>query len=60
MKKQSKTRITVLAGVNMSGTEKMSLLAIGKTLTPRAFKNLKKPPIKNSANKTAGEAERSI
>ena len=43
----------MLVGANMSGSEKMFLFAIGKSLKPRAFNNLKKPPIKYSANKKA-------
>jgi hypothetical protein len=39
--KKSKERITVLIGSNMSGSEKVPLLVIGKSQYPRAFKNAK-------------------
>lgn len=37
--KKSKDRITLLVGANMSGTEKLPLLVIGKSKNPRCFKN---------------------
>ena len=50
--KKSKHRITLLAGVNMSGTEKFPLLAISKSNRPRDFKN-KEIPVKYKANTKA-------
>jgi len=37
--KLSKKRITVLFGANMSGSQKLPLLTIGKSKNPRCFKN---------------------
>lgn len=37
-KKQPKTRVTVLVGANMDGSDKLPLLIIGKSMKPRAFK----------------------
>lgn len=37
--KKSKERITVLVGANMTGSEKLPLLVIGKSKNPRCFKN---------------------
>lgn len=42
----------MLVGANMSGTEKLPLLVIGKSAKPRAFKN-KEVPIAYKANKKA-------
>lgn len=50
--KKSKERITVLVGSNMSGTEKLPLLVIGKSAKPRCFKN-KEPPVQYKANQKA-------
>jgi hypothetical protein len=50
--KKSKERITVLIGANMSGTEKLPLLVIGKSAKPRCFKN-KDVPLDYTANKKA-------
>ena len=52
-KKESKGRITLLVGSNMTGTEKMPLLAIGKFGKPRAFKHVQKLPVKYTANRKA-------
>lgn len=41
--KMSKERVTVLVGANMSGSEKLPLLVIGKSTKPRCFKNAKVP-----------------
>lgn len=38
--KKSKDRITVMVGSNMTGTEKLKLLVIGKAKNPRCFKGL--------------------
>jgi DDE superfamily endonuclease len=53
--KYSKERITVLVGANMTGTEKLELLVIGKSVNPRAFKNVKRHslPVTYEANKKA-------
>jgi len=44
-----------MVGANMTGTEKLKLLVIGKSLNPRAFKNVKKEslPVIYEANKKA-------
>lgn len=47
--KKSKERITVLVGANMTGTEKLPLLVIGKSANPRCFKN-KNIPMKYEHN----------
>ena len=41
--KKSKDRITVLVGANMTGTEKLPLLVIGKSKKPRCFKGATAP-----------------
>ena len=51
--KQPKSRITALVGANMSGTDKLPLLVIGKSKNPRALKNVT-VPVENHANKKAG------
>ncbi|CAH0725646.1 unnamed protein product, partial [Brenthis ino] len=51
--KLSKERITVLVAANMSGTEKRKLLVIGKSKSPRCFKNIKQLPVTYKANKSA-------
>lgn len=38
---KSKERVTVLFGANMTGTERLPLLMIGKEKKQRRFKNLK-------------------
>lgn len=43
--KFSKERVTILLGANMSGTEKLKLLVIGKSKSPRCFKNIKELPV---------------
>ena len=43
--KQSKERISVLVGANMTGTAKLKLLVIGKSEKPRCFKNVKTLPV---------------
>lgn len=50
--KKSKERVTVLIGANASGTEKLPLFMIGKSVKPRCFKNAKLP-FKYEANKRA-------
>ena len=51
--KQSKLRLTVLACANMSGSEKIPLMVIGKSNKPRCFKNVKTLPVQYRANKRA-------
>lgn len=50
--KKSKNRITVLVGSNMTGTEKLPLLVIGKSARPRCFKKAV-IPVGYAANKKA-------
>ena len=49
--KRSKERITVMVCANMSGTDKLPLLVIGKYANPRCFKNLKTLPTQYESNK---------
>lgn len=42
-KKQPKSRVTLLVGANMEGSDELPLLVIGKSAKPRAFKNMKVP-----------------
>lgn len=49
----SAERFTVLVCTNMTGTEKLKLLVIGKFWKPRSFKNVKKLPTAYKANKNA-------
>lgn len=53
--KKSIDRITVLCCVNMTGSDKIKLLVVGKSLNPRCFKNLsmEKLPVHYHANKNA-------
>lgn len=51
--KLSKERLTVLAGANMDGSEKLPLLVIGKPKKPRCFKNIKTLPCRYVNNKSA-------
>lgn len=51
--KQSKDRVTLLLAANMSGTEKLTPLMIGKSRSPRCFKGIKSFPIRYRANKKA-------
>jgi len=51
--KSSKEHVTVLVGANMDGSEKLPLLLIGKSATPRCFRNLKTKQIDYKANKKA-------
>lgn len=39
--KNSKERVTILAGANADNSEKLSLLMIGKSKKPRCFKGIK-------------------
>jgi len=49
--KHSKERVTLLLGANMSGTEKLRPLLIGKSKKPRCFKQVKSLPLDYYANK---------
>lgn len=51
--KNSKVRLTILVGSNMSGTEKLPLYVIGKSAKPRCFKNVKSLPVIYKNNKRA-------
>lgn len=51
--KLSKERITVLVTSNMTGTDKKRLLIIGKSKSPRCFKNIHRLPVDYDFNKKA-------
>lgn len=51
--KRSKERLTVLFCCNMSGTEKVKLLFIGKSKQPRALRHVKNMPVDWTANTKA-------
>lgn len=51
--KRSKERLSVLPCANMTGTEKLPLLVIGKSQKPRCFKGVKTLPTLYRANKKA-------
>ena len=51
--KRSKDRITVLAGTNATGTEKLPLLVIGKFAKPRCFKDVRNMPTRYLSNSKA-------
>lgn len=51
--KISKERVTLLLCANMSGTEKLTPLLIGKPARPRCFKNIKTFPVEYKNNKNA-------
>jgi hypothetical protein len=51
--KLSKERVTCLLCVNMSGTEKLRVLLIGKSAKPRCFKGIKWFPVDYRSNKKA-------
>ncbi|XP_052074066.1 tigger transposable element-derived protein 4-like [Mytilus californianus] len=51
--KRSKERLTVMVCTNMSGSEKVEILVIGKSVNPRCFKNVKTLPTQYEANKKA-------
>ncbi|XP_026806961.1 tigger transposable element-derived protein 4-like [Rhopalosiphum maidis] len=48
--KRSKERVTVLLCTNMSGTEKVKPLLIGKCIKPRCFKGVKSLPVDYESN----------
>lgn len=51
--KHSKDRVTVLVGANMSGSEKLPLLVIGRRNEDRLFKGVKTRPVWYKMNKKA-------
>ncbi|GFN78561.1 tigger transposable element-derived protein 6 [Plakobranchus ocellatus] len=51
--KKAKGRLTVLVAANMSRSEKLPLLIIGKSAKPGCFNNTKKLPVEYAANKKA-------
>jgi hypothetical protein len=51
--KKSKERVTVMVGCNADGSEKLPLCAIGESLNPHCFKNVKKLPVEYTANRKA-------
>ncbi|KFM72755.1 Tigger transposable element-derived protein 6, partial [Stegodyphus mimosarum] len=50
---KAKERLTVLIAANMTGSQKLPLLFIGKYLKPRCFKNVQKIPAAYYANNKA-------
>ncbi|XP_025197064.1 tigger transposable element-derived protein 6-like [Melanaphis sacchari] len=51
--KRSKERLTLLLAVNMTGTDKLKPLIIGKSKNPRCFSCVKSFPVDYTANKKA-------
>lgn len=51
--KTSKERVTLLAGANMDGTEKLKLLLIGKSKNPRCLRGLKSLGLEYTHNNKA-------
>jgi hypothetical protein len=51
--KMSKNHLTVLMCVNVTGTDQKRHFVIGKSQTPRCFKNVQKLPVEYAANKNA-------
>lgn len=51
--KRSKERVTVMVAANMTGTEKLKLLVIGKSAKPRCFSGVKSLPVDYQNNKKA-------
>ena len=51
--KLNKERLTALVCANMTGTEKMPLLVLGRSKNPRCFKHVKSLPVTYRANKKA-------
>ena len=51
--KRSKEQVTVLLATNMTGTEWLPLLVIGKAAKPRCFKNIKQLPVDYRFNRKA-------
>ena len=51
--KQSKERLTLALCANMDGSDKLPLLAIGKSAKPRCFKNIATLPVRCESNRKA-------
>ena len=51
--KKSKDQISVLVCANMTGSEKLPLLVIGKFARPRCFKNVRTLPVQYECNHKA-------
>lgn len=51
--KMSKDRLSVLACANMTGSEKLPILVVGKVVKPRCFRGVKSLPTAYRANKRA-------
>lgn len=51
--KKNKERITAMVCANMSGTNKLPLLVIGRASNPRCFKHVKSLPVEYYSNKKA-------
>jgi len=51
--KVNKERLTALVCANMSGSEKLPLLVLGRSKNPRCFKHVKTLPVGYRANKKA-------
>lgn len=51
--KCSKERLTLLVACNMTGTEKLPLVVIGKAAKPRCFKGIKTLPVQYESSKKA-------
>ena len=51
--KRSKDRITVLVCANMTGSQKLPLLVIGKFARPRCFRNVRTLPVQYESNTKA-------
>lgn len=51
--KFSKERVTVMMGSNVSGTDKLTPLVIGKSKDPHCFKNIQSLPVEYDFNKKA-------
>ena len=49
--KKAKERMTAMVAANMSCTERLPLMVIGKSLKPRCLKNVKNLPVEYTANK---------
>jgi hypothetical protein len=51
--KKSKERVKILPIANGDGTEKETMILIGKSANSRCFKNIKRLPVKYFANRKA-------
>ena len=48
--KESKQRLTMLIGTNMSGEDKLELLIIGKSVKPHCFRGIRNIPLPYCSN----------